>query len=228
VGWKIVEPVEDGREPDSKFFELKSHAEENWNRWWGLTDDEIQEVLKQRLLNGDYSRSLSLAERGPALAREAKKRISADNHPQDNPSMVHNPPSGWPENRDRPAPQQYGASWRGAEFLVADWLLFLGEREVEVTNPAVDDGLDVLTKSYCCQVKNYASKPIGVVLVRELLGVATSVARRPLLFTSTRLTATAFNFAESNGIAVVLFNTTSGELSPLTSLGQLLLSEGRY
>jgi hypothetical protein len=228
MGWKIVKPADNGREPDPEFFKLKALAERNWSRWWGLTNDEIQEVLTQRLLKRDYTRTLSLAERSPALAREAKQRIVIENQAQDKYSLVLNPPPGWPENRHRPTPQPYGASWRGAEFLVADWLLFLGESGVEVTAPSADDGLDILTNSYCCQVKNYSSKPVGVTTVRELLGVALHVSRKPLLFTATQLTAAAQIFAEANEIPVVSFNANSADLSALTSPGQLFLSEGRY
>ncbi len=228
MGWKIVEPADNGLEPDPAFIELQALAEKNWGRWWGLTNEEIQEVLTQRQLNRDYSRTLSLLERGPALAREAKQRVHYGQEEEADLSLALDPPPGWPVNRQRPAQQPYGASWRGAEFLVADWLLFLGQRGVRVTAPSVDDGLDVVTSSYCCQVKNYASKPVGVTTVRELLGVATHLALKPLLFTATQLTAAAQIFAEANDIAVVSFNANSAVLFPLTSLGQLLLSEGSY
>jgi len=134
----------------------------------------------------------------------------------------------WIQNRVRPLAQKYGVSHRGAEELAAEWLRFLGEHGVEITSYSQDGGADVLTASYCCQVKNYEKKPVGVVEVRALLGTAVSQKLKPLLFTASKPTNEALIFCNENDIAVVEFDATNALLFGLTTEGHTLLSQGRY
>lgn len=134
----------------------------------------------------------------------------------------------WLNSRQKPARQKFGVSHRGAEELTAEWLTYLGEQDVEITQYSNDGGVDVLTKTYCCQVKNYDKKPVGVVDVRALLGTAISRKLKPLLFTNSKLTNDALEFSSQNQIAVIEFNATDATLTGITFEGQKLLDNGFY
>lgn len=134
----------------------------------------------------------------------------------------------WVQNRVRPLAQKYGVSHRGAEELAAEWLRFLGEHRVETTPYSQDGGADVLTASYCCQVKNYEQKPVSVVEVRALLGTAASMNLKPLLFTASKPTNAALMFCKETDIAVIEFDATNALLFGLTPEGHNLLKRGRY
>lgn len=134
----------------------------------------------------------------------------------------------WVQNRVRPLAQKYGVSHKGAEELAAEWLRFLGEHGVETTPYSQDGGADVITASYCCQVKNYEQKPVSVVEVRALLGTAVSMGLKPLLFTATKPTNAALIFCKETEIAVVEFDATNALLIGLTAEGHKLLKQGRY
>jgi hypothetical protein len=143
-------------------------------------------------------------------------------------SNVSDSDTHWVENRVIPQKQKFGVSHRGAEELTAEWLVYLGEQGVSITQFSSDGGVDVLTSTYCCQVKNYDKKPVGVVEVRALLGTAVSKKLMPLLFTASKLTNEALAFSEQNRIAVVEFNAMDSTLSGLTLEGEKLLDSGRY
>ena len=134
----------------------------------------------------------------------------------------------WLDSRVKPAPQPYGVSSRGAEELTAEWLRFLGEDQVEITQFSQDGGADVLTATYCCQVKNYEKKPVSVMEVRALLGTSVSLKLNPLLFTASKPTNEALIFSNENDIAVIEFDATNASLSGLTAQGHALLSQGLY
>lgn len=134
----------------------------------------------------------------------------------------------WLNNRSRPAQQIYGVSSRGAEEITADWLRFLGEKNIKITPISQDGGADVLTASYCCQVKNYEKKPVGVMEVRALLGAAVSSKLLPLLFTASKPTNEALIFSNENDIAIIQFDAANALLYGLTTQGHLLLKKGRY
>jgi hypothetical protein len=157
---------------------------------------------------------------------QPKIEISHEN--QTTPETIVDPQREWLSSRIKPARQRYGVSHRGAEELTAEWLTYLGEQDVSITQYSNDGGVDVLTKTYCCQVKNYDKKPVGVVEVRALLGTAVSKKLMPLLFTASKLTNEALAFSEQNRIAVVEFNAMDSTLSGLTLEGEKLLDSGRY
>lgn len=134
----------------------------------------------------------------------------------------------WQLNRQRPNPQPYGVSNYGAESLVADWLTYLGLKNVTVTVASGDGGIDVETDTHVCQVKNYSSQGVSVQEVRELFGVAVSMRKAPLIFTSSTLTAAAHEFAEANDIAAIQYDAAEAALFPLNDLGAHLLVSGKY
>jgi hypothetical protein len=134
----------------------------------------------------------------------------------------------WLRNRRRPSPQPYGVSSFGAEQLVADWLLFLGCKNVHVTQPSQDDGIDVFADDYVCQVKNYSTQLVSVNEVREIYGVSAMVGKRAMLFASTGLTASAAKFAEEAYIPAIKFVVETSELVPLNAEAEKFLDEGMY
>lgn len=136
--------------------------------------------------------------------------------------------SHWLSTRERPQSQSFGISPRGAELLTARWLEFLGEEHVEVTQYAGDGGVDVLTKNFCCQVKNYTKTSVSSSEVRDLLGTATSLGLKPLVFTSSTLSTDASMFCEQNSISAIRYDALNAELRGLTSWGNDFLISGQY
>lgn len=111
---------------------------------------------------------------------------------------------------------------------MADWLTYLGLKNVTVTVASGDGGIDVETDTHVCQVKNYSSQGVSVQEVRELFGVAVSMRKAPLIFTSSTLTAAAHEFAEANDIAAIQYDAAEAALFPLNDLGAHLLVSGKY
>ena len=134
----------------------------------------------------------------------------------------------WLDSRKRPEPQPFGVSHEGAEHLVAEWLKYLGEESVEVTAFIGDGGVDVETDDYSCQVKNYGEGGVTASEMRDLFGAATAAGKEPILFTSSRLTAPAEEFANATGIACVKYDSQRSLLAPLNSAGRNFLDQGHY
>lgn len=118
----------------------------------------------------------------------------------------------------RPIPQIYGVSHEGAERLVREWMRHLGVRDAEVTRFVADGGIDVDSKAFVAQVKNYTGS-IPVEEVRALFGVAAAIQKRALLFTSGTLTREGQSFAEQVGIAAFQYDAVAGTLVGLNELG---------
>ena len=112
--------------------------------------------------------------------------------------------------------------------MVAEWLKYLGEENVEVTAFIGDGGLDVETDDYSCQVKNYGEGGVSTSEMRDLFGTATAAGRNSILFTSSRLTASAEEFANATGIACVKYDSQRSLLTPLNSAGRNFLDQGHY
>ena len=134
----------------------------------------------------------------------------------------------WLDSRKRPEPQPFGVSHEGAEHLVAEWLKYLGEENVEVTAFIGDGGVDVETDDYSCQVKNYGEGGVSASEMRDLFGTATAAGKNSILFTSSRLTAPAEEFANATGIACVKYDSQRSLLAPLNSAGRNFLDQGHY
>jgi hypothetical protein len=170
---------------------------------------QLEEVLK---LERREARQAALR-----LERLEAKRVN------DKRSKISNFPK-----RKRPSKQHFGVSARGAEELVAEWLRYLGETDVRVTQYSKDGGIDVQTSTFCCQVKHYQAQKVGVEEVRALLGVAIQKDLRPLLFTSSGLTPEALEFCRNTDIAIVRYNAEGATLKSLSSEGAKLMNRGNY
>lgn len=227
-------------EEASRFESFRDQALEKWSVLYpDLPQDAKERILLLRRASRDYSIKLSLSELGPMfLAQKAKQaereRALEAQRAQEELEIFEQryPPKSalgdWLETRQRPIPQPYGVSHQGAELIVADWLVYLGERSVQVTKQSGDGGIDVLTEDYCCQVKNYTSQNVGSPDVRDLFGTAVSLGRKPLLFTATAMTPDASSFANSNSVAAIQFNVLEASLLGLNEHGEGFLLSGRY
>lgn len=93
----------------------------------------------------------------------------------------------------------------------------LGVLDARVTRLSRDGGVDVESDAFVCQVKNYQGS-VSVMEVRALFGVAASVHKHALIFTSGSLTTDAAEFAERVGIAVLHYKAVDGSLHGLNNL----------
>lgn len=230
IGFVIVAPGIWLQVEDSK----KRKLEQEWADEKRIDDGRAKErarrkdeEMMERWRNRPVGMTRKMIEAENQRLRESKERLQnvVENRNEKSLGMSE---QEWIENRVRPLPQRYGVSHRGAEELAGEWLRFLGEEGVEITPYSQDGGADVFTNSYCCQVKNYEKKPVGVIEVRALLGTAVSNNLTPLLFTASRLTVEAQGFCEDNNIGVVEFDAPNAKLFGTTSDGQALLEKGRY
>lgn len=115
---------------------------------------------------------------------------------------------------DRPEPQRYGVSPRGAELWVTDALRWIGLHDAETTQQTADGGVDVIADGFAVSVKNYAGA-VPVEEVREIFGVGVAVGRVPLLWTSGTLTASAQQFADVAPVGVVQYDVATATWTPL-------------
>lgn len=111
-----------------------------------------------------------------------------------------------------PSSQPYGGSDAGAELLVRDWMRHLGILDAEVTRLSADGGIDVESSAYVAQVKNYRDS-VGAPAIRELLGVATAHAKKPLFFTSGSYTRDAIDFANKVSMELFTYDSAAGSLT---------------
>ena len=120
-----------------------------------------------------------------------------------------------------PPPHPYGVSDRGAEFLVRDWMRFMGIQDAEVTQYTGDGGIDVLSATHIAQVKNYRGA-IGIESLRALRGVSVSDGKVPLFFTSGRFPSSAHRFAEEVGIGLFIYDAEAGTCTSESSVARSL------
>ncbi|WP_439564936.1 restriction endonuclease [Microcella sp.] len=127
-------------------------------------------------------------------------------------------------SRPAPAPQPlpYGASPRGAELLVVEWMRHLGFLDAQATPERADGGIDATSETAVAQVKHYKGK-VSVVEVRELFGVAASRGMRALFFTSAGYTAEAIAFATATEMPLFVYSAELGTLRGMTAPATALL-----
>ena len=186
-------------EPDLRQFEqiLRASASSHpsLSHEQGKVPPEIYEFLKRK--RADFFAQLSYLSNFLVALRIESAGQSDD-------------PSHWAELVDNrwipmaPAPQLISEELtpRAAEEYVARIIRFFGEEETEVTRFSQDGGYDVISKHLVVQVKHQVS-PVGAQVVREILGVATSLGRRAAVFARGKFTKSAKLFAEEN--EVILF-----------------------
>jgi len=125
-------------------------------------------------------------------------------------NLLANGPFGTAKNPP-PNPEPDGVTDEQAEHLCAKWLSHLGEEKVQVTRVTGDGGIDILSSRCVAQVKNYIGS-VGVVAVRELVGVASVDGRLPVFFTSGNYTKAALDFAEQANVYLFKYDAKAGTL----------------
>jgi hypothetical protein len=150
---------------------------------------------------------------------------------QDSVDELVNQISSPAEGHRAPAPpaQSFGVSARGAEELVSAWMEHLGYPSAMVTPYRRDGGIDVSTRDFDIQVKNWDRDYIPVSAVRELYGVASANRKRCLFFSRSSYSADSIDFANKVGMGLFLFDAESGTLSPVNTDAKYLIesSESR-
>lgn len=119
--------------------------------------------------------------------------------------------------------------WRDAEQATARWLRNAGCRQVRLTAPGADAGIDVLTADWAVQVK-HTSKPVGRPAVQQLVGAALDVDRRPALFSTSGFTGPACRYAQEHDVALFVLGTNGrarGLNGPARQVGSRLGRIGR-
>lgn len=124
-----------------------------------------------------------------------------------------------------PDPHPNGVSPREAEFVVAQWVRRLGDLDVEVTQTSRDGGYDVAGRFTVTQVKHYTDF-VSVSDVRAIYGVAVSLEKVPLFFTSGRYTKAGESFARMNFIPLFRYSAEKGTLIPENNEAKKLMKKG--
>lgn len=91
-----------------------------------------------------------------------------------------------------------------AEHFVCEYMLFLGASGAKVTQQSRDGGIDVVSDDFIVQVKHQHS-PVGVKVVREMLGLSVSSKKAPVVFAKHGFSEDAFNFAIEHGVALFAY-----------------------
>jgi hypothetical protein len=122
----------------------------------------------------------------------------------------------------RPERQPYGVSPRGAELWVTDAMRWLGVHDAEVTQQSNDGGVDVFTADFAVSVKHYAGA-VPVEEIREIFGVAITLNKTPVLWTSGTLTRSAEDFADLAPVAVINYDVHSATFQGVNATGREML-----
>lgn len=101
------------------------------------------------------------------------------------------------------------------EIYCSGWVEYLGGQDVRVTQQSADGGVDVVSNGEVAQVKLHGS-PVGVQPLREIFGVARSMDKTPLFFTSTGYTKSAITFADENDVLIFIADPLSESLTGVT------------
>jgi hypothetical protein len=114
---------------------------------------------------------------------------------------------------------------RDYEVFCAGWVEYLGGKNVRVTQQSADGGIDIVSDNEVAQVKLHGS-PVSVQPIRELFGVAHSMSKTPLFFTSTGYTQAAITFAEANDVFLFIADPVKEDLKGVTEISRALKRTG--
>ena len=146
------------------------------------------------------------------IERRRRKTSEQDSHSA--------PPRG-----PKPIPLQMGVSHQGAELLVAKWMQYLGATDAQATAFTGDGGIDVKSRRYIAQVKNY-SGAVPIASVREFQGVASVHSCRPLFFTSGQYPDSVVQFADLISMPLFRYSAEAGTLIASNASATSILSSG--
>lgn len=124
----------------------------------------------------------------------------------------------------KPEKQPYGVSAYGAEYLVRDWLKYLGFEDAITTQFRRDEGVDVITEEFDVQVKNWASEFVPVSAIREIYGVAVSRSKKPMFFSHSEYSYDSIDFAEKVSMPLFRFKPETAEIISCNKYAEGILS----
>ena len=119
-------------------------------------------------------------------------------------------------------PKKVVTTWKHAEELARDFLVYLGFHDSQLTGGGADGGVDVTSSRAVGQVKMH-SKGVGRPDVQGLVGVA-SVEKKTPVFFAMMYTSDAVKWAEQANVALFRFER-SGEVGAVTQAASLLESD---
>lgn len=114
---------------------------------------------------------------------------------------------------------------RQAEFLVRDWMQFLGESGCQVSQATRDGGADVVSNCFVAEVKHHAA-PVSPALVRQIYGVATAEGKTALFFSLSGYSSASIEFGRQVKMALFVYDFAQGTLDPKTPAATLALAKG--
>lgn len=127
----------------------------------------------------------------------------------------------------KPEKQPYGVSAFGAEALVRDWLKYLGFDDAETTQFRRDQGVDVTTKDFDVQVKNWTTDFIPVSAIREIYGVAVANKKNPMFFSHSEYSWDSIEFAEKVSMPLFRFKPETAEIISCNRQAEAIISQQR-
>lgn len=127
--------------------------------------------------------------------------------------------------QNKPPKAPYGVSDKGAEALVAQWMIWLGVFDAKATKYVGDGGIDAEGTGFIAQVKNFNGF-VGVKDIRELKGVAAVDGRNPLFFTSGEYSKGCKEFAEEAGVYLFEYDAERGTLRHKNTLAKQAMEKG--
>lgn len=128
----------------------------------------------------------------------------------------------WKPLAPRPLTPARDLTPQEAEHFTAQYLMYFGLEGVQTTRFSRDGGVDVSSKHLLVQVKHQVA-PVGVKVVREMLGVASSEGKIAGVFSKAGYTREAIEFGEQSG--VLLFSYIP-DLKGHTKLSRQIQGEG--
>lgn len=126
-----------------------------------------------------------------------------------------------------PPPRPDGVDSREAEYLVRDWMAYLGAPEAQVTRYRRDGGIDVRADAFVGQVKNWTGKvPVGP--LRDFQGAAQPEGKHPLFFTSGTFTSDARAYARTVRMPLFIYIPRDGRLVAANPDARHVLENGLH
>jgi len=112
-----------------------------------------------------------------------------------------------------------------AEFLAAQWMRYLGEKDAKVSQATRDGGIDVESSNFVVEVKHH-SVPIGPVPIRAVAGVAGAKKKIGAVFSRTGYSKEAIRFAQEANVLLFRYDPEAGTLKGLTDISVRAVQHG--
>ena len=117
-------------------------------------------------------------------------------------------------------------TFQQAELACTRWLQLHGEPSAQLTRDGADGGVDIVSKRFVCQVKNYRGS-VGVPPIRALYGIAVAEEKEALFFTTGTYTKAAIEFADKVEMPLFTFDARVNDASGANPSARRRLSKGR-